>query len=407
MSAAVPHREKKRWRWRAECAVHGLLERLVGWLPGAAVFHLGHGLGALAWHLLPRRRTVVRRNLRIAFSSELEPAAIERLARAVFRRTGANLLSAARTARLDSAKMHEFVEIENPEVAERAVASGRGVVVLIGHMGNWEVLARINRLLPPGTPVGAFYRPLNNPLLDRRIARRRQSDGTRLFSKRDSLHQAAAFLREGGGLGILADQRVGRQGELTRYFGRLTRSTPLPSLLVRRCQCEVLALSLRVTRPGRWTMRFHPVEEPYSPRAFSQALEEAMRVSPVDVFWFQDRWKVYANPRLSLRQWLGEETSAPGHGHRALLWLAGPAVDWSPPEDWLHPDLVYEIARETHASGEHGIDPAASPRALERRLREIDLAAPLPLDFILTRGAGADLRRAARRAGVPLVSLDD
>jgi KDO2-lipid IV(A) lauroyltransferase len=88
----------------------------------------------------------------------------------------------------------------------------------------------------------------------------RQADGARMFSKRNSLHHVSGFLRENGVVGILADQRVGWQGELVPFFGRLTRVSPVPSLLARRCKSEVLALSFRTVAPGTWSARYHPVE---------------------------------------------------------------------------------------------------------------------------------------------------
>ena len=136
-----------------------------------------------------------------------------------------------------------MIAIENLDLLEQALAGGRGVVLLLSHMGNWELLSRIIHFFPKDSKAGAFYRPLNNRLLDERVLARRQADGTRMFSKHDAFHQVASFLRERGIVGILADQRVGGHGELVRFFGRLTRASPLPSLLARRSKSSVLALS--------------------------------------------------------------------------------------------------------------------------------------------------------------------
>jgi KDO2-lipid IV(A) lauroyltransferase len=404
----------KRWQWRAEWVVQAGLETVLCRLPGGLVYRLGALAGEIAWHLVPGRRATVLRNLRIAYAGELDLPALRRIARECFRRTGANLFSAAHTARLTPRQLERVLRIENPELLEQALAGGQGVVLLLAHLSNWEMLSRIVHLFPPGSRTGAFYRPLNNPLLDRRVLDRRQADGTRMFSKHDSPHAAAAFLREGGIVGILADQRVAMLGDVVPFFGRLTRASPLPSLLARRAKAKVLALSLVTTAPGRWVATFVPVAADRSTTSCMSALETAMRPTPEDVFWFQDRWRVYFDTYRPVSEWLGGTEMRSIKPHRAVLWLADAPPDWRPAAAWLHPDVVYEVAlasgREVPGWLPEGTVTRAVPHgadrdALVRILAEIDEAQPLPVDYVLTAGAPQALTKACRHAGLRLIGL--
>jgi len=302
----------KRWKWRLEWLAVTGLEKLAGLLPGAWVFRAGETLGGLAWHLLPQRRNIVLRNLRIAFHGEHGLPEIQRMVRENFRRTGGNLLSAMHTARLPAARIDAVLRVENQDLIEQAMSGEAGLVLMPAHMVNWEILSRMNRLFPQGHGIGAFYRPLSNPLLDARVVAQRATDGTRLFSKWDSLLQVAGYLREGALIGILADQRSGKQGEPVRFFGRLTRASPLPSLMARRAKSEVLTMSLISSSPGKWDVRYHPVARPFTTAHCMEALERAMKASPLDVFWFQERWRVHVRKYSTIRDWLGPDSLGSG-----------------------------------------------------------------------------------------------
>ena len=404
----------KRLQWRLECLGHSLIEVLAGLLPGALVFHLGEALGGVVWYLLPRRRQMILRNLRIAFAGEQDLPELRALTKATFRRTSGNLLSAAHTARLAPERLGEVIQIDNLELLEQAFAGGKGVVILLAHMGNWEILSRIVHFSPAGSKVGAFYRPLNNKLLDDRILARRQADGTRMFSKSDNPLQVAKFVRDGGIVGILADQRVGTQGEVASFFGRLTRASPLPSLLARRAKCPVLAMAVTTVRPGKWLARFLPVDGPPTTANCMLALEHAMGTSPVDVFWFQERWKVLCNPHYSISDWLGTVVGGGGKAHRALLWLADAPAAWHLPAQWAHPDVNYEVVLTTWQQlpawlpatiRAHRLAAGATLKTLRQAIRTIDLAESLPVDYILTTGSTPDLVAAARLEGIPLIAL--
>lgn len=394
-----PEKKPKLLQWRLEALGHSIVEGIAGQLPGPWVFRLGEFLGGLAWHLMHERRNTTLRNLRIAFAGEMDLAAIRQLGRDTFRRTGANLISAAHTARLPADRLGDAMRIENRELLESALAEGKGIVLLLAHMGNWEILSRIIHLFPPGTKTGAFYRPLNNPVLDARVLRRREADGTRMFSKRDNPLRVAAFLREGGVAGVLADQRAGKQGQLVPFFGRLTRVSPLPSLLARRSKSTVLAMSLTCEAPGKWVATFHPVAQPHHTAHCMAALESAMKSSPLDVFWMQERWKVYVRPTRPLNRWLDDETLRGSRPHRVLCWLHPGAPADAVPAEWMHPDAIYETIRAEALAGKD------SDRVLSW-LAALEDSQPLPFDFLLcTRRAPGELAEACKARGIPVISL--
>lgn len=413
VSSESPEKHPKLWKWRLEWLAQTGIEKLAGMLSGRQAYLLGEMLGGLAWHCMPVRQRIVLRNLRIAYHGEHDLPALQVMARQSFRRTGANLLSALHSTGLSAAEIDSIITVENPELAEEALRKSPGLVLMPCHMGNWEILTRIHRKLPSGHPNGALYRPLNNPLLDARVLAQREMEGTRLFSKRDSFHQITGFVREGGILGILADQRVGNSGEIIRFFGRLTRTSPLPALIARRSKCQVLGMSLTTEAPGKWRVRFHALNGPINTVNCAEAIERSMRDSPLDVFWLQERWRDNISPRRTIQEWLGTESPGTGKPHRALLWLAGTPPSWQLPAEWTHPDVNYEIVLAPDQEPPSWVDNSAvihranpgGAGVLQKTITTIDRASALPIDYILTHEAPAALKKAAKRESILLVSL--
>lgn len=408
----------RRLRWSLEYGAYVAVEKLFGLLTPREASLVGESLGEVAWMFSARHRRIVRRNLRIAFAGEKSPAEVDALVREVFRRSGANLFASLCTASLDAAALDRAVEVENPG-ALHALADGRGVIGVLSHMGNWEALAqKFPFMVPLGMPVANSYRRLSNPLLDARVVATRQRTGLRLFEKRASLFAMASFLRAGGGLGIISDQRASAIGETVPFFGRLTACTPQPAVLAKRTGAHVLGISVKTRAPGKWRIKLHPLKGEPTTAACMALLEEVMRESPADVFWLQDRWKVGARepqfmPGKSPRD--GDAGARPSKGRRCLVWLEtgredAPALHKVEPDDlvfeysmpsaaprpaWLKPDAVVH-ERKASTSRRRG--------AIAGEIARIDARADLPLDFVHAPRGTRKLAAACRRLGLPLLA---
>ena len=270
-----------------------LVEFLLKLLDVTTAFSLGEFLGRVAYRLPLEHRNTVIRNLRLAYRDGKSRDEIEALAERVFELTGANLVSSIRIPFLTDEKIEQIAHVSNLELLPELEGRENGMVILIPHMGNWELLAQtigiFTRVLS-GTKGGTHYRPLNNAPLNKLIERRRKKRGIVLFSKQTSLHNLVSFLREGNGLAILADQRIGRRGTICNFFGLPTDCSPLPALLAKRSGAAILTLHCKTVGHARWELALSRVVG-RDTQACMTALEEAWRSSPEDVFWFQDRWR--------------------------------------------------------------------------------------------------------------------
>lgn len=314
-------------KWCQYLFARGLVT-LLQHLPIGFAFHIGRSLGWLCWKLMKRRRDVVRKNLEIvnawmagrdacpqtSAESQEQPDAseismqnclpllpLEAQVREVFQRSGANLIAGFPLSRLSVEQMEAYLEIEGVEYLRTALRQGKGAIMLLAHMGPWEALAHLPRLAAAHSvtaPLGAMYRPLNNAYLDEWIHAQREAMGTRLFSRRDGFHKPVDFLRAGGVLGILADQKM-REGPRVSYFGVEVPSSPIPGLFHRRSRAPLLALSIETIAPAKWRITVSAVEVPgdldVSGREAlaglcNQAIECSLARSLLDGFWLHKRF---------------------------------------------------------------------------------------------------------------------
>src|SRR5262249_40933106 len=112
-------------------------------LPLPFLFAFGEFLGISAWAFSGKYRRLAMRNLEIAFANEKPPHELRELLRRHFRRLGANLLCSAKLTQMPAEKILEHVEVENIESMAREFRAGVPVVLILSHLGTWEVFAQL------------------------------------------------------------------------------------------------------------------------------------------------------------------------------------------------------------------------------------------------------------------------
>ena len=109
-------------------------------LPLKSAQRFGAVIGSAAFYLVGSRRRVALENLRHAFPEMPEEGRIL-IAKGAFRNYGIALVELLWFPNLTDAILRKLVTIRNPEVVERGNALGKGMVMLSGHFGNWELIA--------------------------------------------------------------------------------------------------------------------------------------------------------------------------------------------------------------------------------------------------------------------------
>ena len=160
---------------------------------------------------------VGERNLSLALP-ELQPEARKEVLRSLYRHLGWHLVEFCRMPRYTRENTQGWMRTDGLEHYLAAEALGRGVLVLTGHLGAWELSSFYHSLM--GHPMGMVIRRLDNRKLDDFVNSIRCMHGNRVLHKDDFARGLLTAMHEGGAVGILMDTNMTPpQGEFVKFFG--------------------------------------------------------------------------------------------------------------------------------------------------------------------------------------------
>jgi KDO2-lipid IV(A) lauroyltransferase len=288
-------------RDRLEHLAYLLARRLARALPAGPRSWCGARLGELFAVFGRARRRVARFNLALAFP-ELDRVQRRGLEREVARHFGRVALDTLRLQGLGPEELEAMATVRGREHFEAALGMGRGVIVLSGHLGSWEVAAlAAGRMVEGGLAI--VNRPLDNPLLEAELEKLRGRFGNRVLGRRHVARDILRALAGGGAVGLLLDQRaLVREGVEVPFFGRPAWTHAILAHLVRRTAAPVVPLWGLWHAPGRYTARFDaPLlidtlpsteqgEVAFTAR-INRIYEDIIRERPEQWLWYHDRWR--------------------------------------------------------------------------------------------------------------------
>ncbi|HCS47615.1 MAG TPA: lipid A biosynthesis acyltransferase [Candidatus Aminicenantes bacterium] len=275
----------------------GLFTRL---LPRRACLWAGQTLGTLAFRVDRKHGRIALANLEKALGREAGPDERRRIARDSFRNFGRVTADILKWTSLKAVRRQELLKIEGEEHIRRALRGGRGVLVFSAHFGNWEVAAQAIAKLGP---LNVVARPLDNPLIEARLAKFRNRLGAKVISKFQAAKSILQALRRNEIVAILIDQNVQRkEAVFVDFFGLAAATTPgLASFHLRTRSplipvfCHPAPHSSYLVEVGA-PLFFEPGGDSDRDvlkitQASTKMIEAEIRRKPGLWFWFHNRWK--------------------------------------------------------------------------------------------------------------------
>ncbi len=265
-------------------------------------FRMATDLGRLLGWIV---RVIDRKHVRIA-TKNLEnspgvcaPNKIPAFIRKVYRHIGLSFVEMLMTPRiLQRRELERHVKLLRFDRITGALKGGKGCILVIGHLGNWEMGGL---LVSQGYPIHSLMRPIDNPWMDRYLREFRTLAGQRMIPRDRALGQMIRVLQKNELLIVQVDQDAREAGVFVNFFGRPASTHRAPATLSLKYDAPIVIVNVYreggvnhavaddAIFPGAFRDKDDPVKA--LTQAYTLRLEEFIRQHPEQWFWVHDRWK--------------------------------------------------------------------------------------------------------------------
>ena len=254
----------------------------------------------LFYHLGTKNRLITMHNLLRSFPGK-DTAEIIKITKGVYRHFAIVAAEFFDLPDITKDNIHQWVDVEGMENYQAAIARGKGVLSIVAHFGNWELMTiAVPFFLKP---MYIVYRPLDSPVIDNMVEYVRTMQGNEMIPKGGSGKRVMELLGENQIIGILSDQNVAkREGVFVEYFDRPACTGVGLAVMAMRSGAPVIPAFMARQKSGKYKFILKPAIDAVctdnyeadlitNTQRFTKMVEEIVREYPDQWFWFHQRWK--------------------------------------------------------------------------------------------------------------------
>ncbi len=275
------------------------IEKLIYALPDHTLPGLARFFAFLAYRILGIRKKVTLDNLKIAFPESTE-AWRERTAYRSYLHFAMVMLEFMKMGKWSADQLRTKMEILEIDDFTDAQRQEKGVVIVSGHFGNWEVAIGYLHLLDVRSAV--IQQRQKNALVNERMKVLREKWGMEIIYPRGAVKESIKALRKGKAVALLGDQDAGDRGVFVPFFGRMSSTHVGAALMALKTGAPVILGICTRTASNHFKLEFQTISDSGLPKNLHSAVEEltarhtrmleaAIRKNPEQYFWMHRRWK--------------------------------------------------------------------------------------------------------------------
>jgi Kdo2-lipid IVA lauroyltransferase/acyltransferase len=258
-------------------------------------------IGWCCWRVFRLRRATVEENLRTAFP-ERSAREHEQIALAMWEHLLLMVCEIAHAPRrIHRTNWRSHLDVREMPMLARRLLDRRPLVIISGHLGNFEMGGYLLGL--HGFPTHTIARTLDNPYLDDWVNEFRGATGQFILPKHGSSQRIEDLLKSGGTLVLLGDQHAGESACWVDFFGRPASTHKAVALFTLSGNAPTATGCVyRDGAPMQFQMRVADLVDPAATgfqqgtiplltQWYTRCLEELIRVAPDQYWWLHRRWR--------------------------------------------------------------------------------------------------------------------
>jgi len=267
-------------------------------LPNRLVYGIAVFLADLHYFLAFRDRRFVKANLKVIFP-EKENRELRKISKLVFRNFAKYLADFFRFEKLNRGYIDKNIKLENLHYFDQALKSGKGVVVLTAHLGNWELGGVVLALL--GYPFWAVALPHKNKKVNDFFVAQRAQKGVNVIAMGKAVRSCISELRNNHMVALVGDRDFTEKGIVMDFFNKPTHLPEGPAALSLMTGASIIPGFMLRNPDDSFTLSIEkPIE--FSPtgdkvkdlsnliRVYNKVVEDYIRRYPDQWYVFRRFW---------------------------------------------------------------------------------------------------------------------
>lgn len=263
--------------------------------------------GWFIYFFIPIRKKIVHHNIELVFQNKITLNTKKRLAQAFYSHLATSIKELVSLPFLAKNKLRAMVAIEGMEHLTQAISGGKGVILLTGHLGNWEFTPIVG--IPKMNISNKLYvirKPIKTRWLESWLYNRCEKIGITILSAKRGINKIRTILRQNGIIHFAFDQHASlhaNQGIAVPFFNKPAGTYRSLAVLVHRTQATVVPMSTYRLKNGKHILKFHsPLEWQQGTSlqetiymntlTYNQTIEAMILAHPEQWWWVHQRWKL-------------------------------------------------------------------------------------------------------------------
>lgn len=266
-------------------------------LPFPVLYFISDILSFIAYYIVKYRRKVVATNLKNAFPEKSNDE-IKQIEKRYYKNMIDVFIETFKTLTISERKLVNRVKMKNTEFIKELHKNNKSVVLLLGHMGNWE-WGGFSYTYQLGYPVGTLYHPLSNPFFEWLMFKLRSKCGVELIAMQQSARNFSVNKDKVRTVAFIADQSPQpTHAYWTNFLNQETGFFTGAEKLAVKYNCAVVYVDIEKHGRGKYTVIFELIKENLDEmkpneitQIFAEKLENSIRLHPELWLWSHRRWK--------------------------------------------------------------------------------------------------------------------